>query len=82
MSHNLTFFPTTICRVQRMSAAPAGDGSDFGDAARGSSGDASNDASKPISTQLKAAANIEFGKVQTQAVGDAADLRKKLAGGA
>ena len=69
-----------LLRVKRISGLPVG-GSGFGDGARGGAGtgDKSNDPSKPISTQLKAGANVEFGKVQTQAVGDASDLRKRLA---
>ena len=64
-----------------MSVLPAGAGGFGGDPSKRGAGlgDGSKDSSKPISSQLKASANIEFGKVQTQAVGDASELRKRLA---
>jgi hypothetical protein len=70
-------------RIQRVSALPpasatAGAG---GDPSRpgGAGAGGAQDIGKVISSQLKTAANVEFGQVQTQVVGDVADLRKRLA---
>ncbi len=63
-----------------MSSVPilvGGTGGGSGLPGKGGQGD-EKDTAKPIATQLKAAANIEFGQVQAQVVDNVADLRKKL----
>lgn len=68
-------------KVQRMEVHEVGGGE--GMAQTGGQGRDSNSregGAKAISATLKSAANIEFGQVQVQAIENAADLRRKLAG--
>mmetsp|Transcript_26395 Transcript_26395/g.57593 ORF Transcript_26395/g.57593 Transcript_26395/m.57593 type:complete len:224 (-) Transcript_26395:569-1240(-) len=72
-------------KVQRMAATTATAvgtatvvGAAIGGAAAGPGGETGG---RLISSQLKTAANVEFGAVQTQAIGDAVALRRKLASG-
>lgn len=70
-------------KVQRMVEMPEAVAAGEGMAKTGGQGrdSASRDGgSKAISSQLRSTANIEFGQVQVQAIENAADLRRKLAG--
>lgn len=67
------------CRVKRLSVSPAETLEATG-ASAAAAEVAKEGGAKTISSTLKTAANVEFGQVETKAVTDAVELRRRLAG--